>query len=177
MGYPDPGIPVEQQVSDGVTGIYVSQKANGEWQPPRRVWLQSPGTQALDGAAFIQADTMWFASARTGYTGMHWFTAKYINGEWADWKEAGFDPGYEVGELHITADREELYFHSSRAGGKGGYDIWVCRNENGEWLPPQNVEAVNSPETDGWPFITQDGANSGSPGSIREHRPFSARIG
>jgi hypothetical protein len=174
---PDPGIPAEEQVGDGVTGIYVSHKVNGEWQEPQRVWLQGPGELALDGAAFVQGNTMWFASARTGYTGMHWFKAHFVDGEWADWENADFPPDYQVGELHISADGQELYFHSARPGGKGGYDIWVCRNENGTWLPPQNVEIVNSPETDGWPFLTQDGSElwftrtyQGSPAIFRSKR-------
>ena len=59
--------------------------------------------------------------------------------------------------MYITADSAELYFHSSRTGGKGQFDIWVSRNVNGEWQPPENVEAVNTQETEGWPFISQDG--------------------
>ncbi|MBE0480535.1 MAG: PD40 domain-containing protein [Dehalococcoidia bacterium] len=154
---PDPNIPVQEQLFDGVTGLYVSHKVDRVWQEPQRIWLQYPGELALDGCLFVQEDRMWFASARTGYSGMPWFTASFVNGEWTDWKEAGFNPEYEVGELHISADGRELYFHSARPGGKGKYDIWVSKKENGEWLPPQNVEAVNSPETDGWPFLTEDG--------------------
>jgi len=154
---PDPDIPAGEQLFDGVTGLYVSHKVNGGWQEPQRIWLQYPGELALDGCLFVQDNTMWFASARTGYAGMHWFTANLVSGEWTDWKDAGFNPDYEVGELHISADGQELYFHSARPGGKGGYDIWVSRKENGEWLPPENVETVNSHETDGRPFLTQDG--------------------
>jgi hypothetical protein len=174
---PDPNVPVEAQITDGVTGIYVSSKVDGAWQEPRRIWLQDPGKLALDGAEFVLGDTMWFASARTGYTGMHWFTATYLNGQWTNWKDAGFNPDYKVGELHITADGNELYFHSDRPGGNGQYDIWVSRKENGVWLPPQNVEAVNTPETDGWPFVTPDGGElwftrvfQGSPAIFRSKR-------
>jgi hypothetical protein len=154
---PDPDIPAQQQLFDGVTGLYVSHKVEGAWQEPQRIWLQRPGELALDGCLFVQGNSMWFASARTGYTGLHWFTASFVSREWTDWKGAGFNPDYQVGELHISADGQELYFHSDRAGGKGGYDIWVSKNEDGQWLPPENVEAVNSPETDGWPFLTQNG--------------------
>lgn len=154
---PDPNITAQEQLLDEVTGLYVSQQVNGEWQEPKRIWLQEPGELALDGCLFILEKTMWFASARSGYTGMNWFTASLVHGEWTDWKDAGFKPEYDVGELHISADGQELYFHSARPGGKGEYDIWVCHNENGEWLPPKNIEAVNSPETDGWPFLTQNG--------------------
>ena len=70
---------------------------------------------------------------------------------------ADFEPSYEVGELHITADGQELYFHSARPSGKGQYDIWVSKNLGGTWQEPINVAIVNSPHTDGWPFVSQDG--------------------
>ena len=155
---PDPKIPVEQQVADGVTGIYVSHKTNDSWSIPERVWLQDSGKLALDGCEFVLGNKMWFCSAREGYTGLHWFTAEFKNGKWQSWKLADFKPEYEVGELHITADGKELYFHSSRPGGQGEYDIWVSKNVNGEWQEPVNLAIVNSAYSDGWPFVTQDGS-------------------
>jgi hypothetical protein len=154
---PDVSVPVEEQVLDGVTGIYVSEQQNGSWGTPKRVLLQEPGKLALDGAECIQGSTMWFVSAREGFTGLHWFTAELLDEEWTDWENADFDPSYEVGELHITADMSTLYFHSSRHGGKGGLDIWVSQKVNNEWLEPENVVIVNSAGNEGWPFVTQDG--------------------
>ena len=122
------------------------------------MWLQDPGKLSLDGCEFVLGNKMWFCSAREGYTGLHWFTAEFKNGKWEDWTLADFNPEYEVGELHITADGKELYFHSARPGGKGEYDIWVSTNINGEWQMPVNVETVNSPYSDGWPFVSQDGS-------------------
>jgi hypothetical protein len=120
---------------------------------------------------------MWFCTARTGYTGLHWFKAHCQDGKWEKWEIADFRPEYEVGELHITADGQELYFHSARAGGKGQYDIWISRNVDGEWQTPENVKVVNSPETDGWPSLTQDGKELwltrtylGSPAIFRSKR-------
>ena len=154
---PDPGAPLQEQIDDGVTGIYIAKKVDGTWQKPERVVLQDPDKQSLDGCEFVQVNKMWFCTARTGYTGLHWFTAEYTGEKWTNWENADFKPDYEVGELHITADGKELYFHSGRAGGKGQYDIWVLKNENDKWLPPRNIEIVNSPEIDGWPSLTQDG--------------------
>lgn len=153
---PDVSVPVEQQVLDGVTGIYVSKKSNGSWGNPVRVLLQDSGKLALDGAECIQGSTMWFASAREGYTGLHWFTAELNDGVWGSWQNADFDPAYAVGELHITADGSELYFHSSREGGKGGLDIWVSQKVGGEWQEPKNIAMVNSAGDEGWPFVTQE---------------------
>ncbi len=154
---PNVSTPVEKQVLDGVTGIYVFQKVNGEWSPAERVMLQDPGKLSLDGCEFVLEDKMWFCAAREGYTGLHWFTAEFIDGRWGNWQLSDFEPEYEVGELHITADGRELYFHSARPGGQGGYDIWVSENVAGEWGEPVNLAIVNSPNTDGWPFVSSDG--------------------
>ena len=154
---PDPNIPAEKQVADGVTGIYVFHKSNDTWSAAR-VILQDPGKLSLDGCEFVLGNQMWFCSAREGYTGIHWFTADFKNGKWQNWKNADFKTEYEVGELHITADGKELYFHSPRAGGLGGLDIWVSQNINGEWQEPVNLQIVNSTYSDGWPFVTQDGS-------------------
>jgi hypothetical protein len=154
---PNPQVPVEQQVTDGVTGIYVFHRSGEGWSAPERVWLQDPGKLALDGCEFVLGNKMWFCSAREGYTGLHWFTADFIDGKWGNWTLADFKPEYEVGELHITADGQELYFHSSRLGGLGDYDIWVSPNLGGEWGEPINLTVVNSTYSDGWPFVSQDG--------------------
>ena len=156
---PNVTIPAEEQILDGVTGIYVSTKQNGEWTTAERVILQYPGMLALDGAEFVQGDVMWFASAREGYTGVNLFTAEFQDGKWTNWQYVGdkLMNDYQVGEMHITANGTELYFHSPRTGGKGQYDIWVSQNVSGTWQPPENVAAVNTAETEGWPFINQDG--------------------
>jgi len=154
---PDVKIPAEKQLLDGVTGIYVSQKVDGQWSTPARILLQEPGRLALDGCEFIQGNVMVFCSAREGYEGIHWFTAQYRDGLWQDWKIADFAPAYQVGELHFSADGNQLYFASGRPGGMGGLDIWVSTQANGNWQEPLNVAAVNTPDADGWPALSPDG--------------------
>ncbi len=176
---PDVRIPPEKQLIDQVTGIYVSKKIDGNWSKPERMVLQEPDKLALDGCLFVQGEKSWFCSAREGYTGINMFTAEFKDGKWQNWKYAGdkLNKEYQIGELHITVDDSELYFHSPRAGGKGQYDIWVTRNINGEWQVPENVETVNSEEADGWPYISQDGKElwftriyMGSPAIFRSKR-------
>ncbi len=154
---PDVNLPVEKQILDGVTGIYASTLVAGAWGQPERIILQDPGKLAGDGCGFILDQMMWFCSAREGYTGMHWFTAEYKDGNWQNWKIADFNPDYEVGELHITSDGTELYFASERPGGVGGLDIWVSKNINGKWGQPVNVGAVNTIDSEGWPAISPGG--------------------
>jgi hypothetical protein len=65
---------------------------------------------------------------------------------------------YGVGEVHLSANGQSLYFHSDRAGGEGSLDIWVSYRVNGTWQEPVNVEAINTAGNEGWPFLTQDGS-------------------
>jgi hypothetical protein len=156
---PDPNIPAQKQLLDGVTGIYVSHKQGSEWSTAERVVLQDENQLALDGCVFVKGDEMWFGSARPGNLGeLDIWTAYNEEGRWTAWQNAGrkLNVEYDIGEMHITANGTEMYFHSSAEGGKGGYDIWVTRKINGEWQAPENILAVNSPETDGWPFVSQD---------------------
>ena len=156
---PDVRVPVEKQIIDGVTGIYVSKKQNGEWGEPERIILQDKGKIAGDGCEFVLGNTMWFCSVREGYTGVNLFTAEFKNGRWQNWKYAGdlLNKEYQAGEMTITSDGKEMYFHSYRPGGQGGLDIWMSANEKGQWQLPENVEAVNTDQNEGWPFVTPDG--------------------
>lgn len=153
---PDVTVPAEKQLLDGVTGIYVSHQVNGQWGAPERILMQDPGKLALDGCEFVQGDVMLFCSTREGYTGIHWFMAHYRDGKWQDWKLADFNPSYQVGELHFTAEGSQFYFASDRPGGKGGLDIWVSTRVNGVWQEPVNVAAVNTQDSEGWPALSPD---------------------
>ncbi|MGA1821711.1 MAG: hypothetical protein ACMUIG_04220 [Thermoplasmatota archaeon] len=171
---PDVDVPPEKQILDDVTGIYVSENRGGEWGKPERVWLQDPGKLALDGAAYVGLDIIWFASAREGYTGVNLFTAELVDGEWKNWRYVGDDlmVDRQVGEMHIHGD--DLYYHSDRSGGSGGFDIWMISREDGGWSDPVNIEAVNTEAMDGYPFISEDGSElwftrtyMGTPGIFR----------
>jgi len=136
---PDPSVPPEKQLLDGVTGIYVARREGSAWGQVARVILQTPGKLALDGCPTVAGDTLWFCSAREGYTGVNTFAARLVDGRWGDPQYAGDLLGreYGAGELHVVGD--EMYYHSPRAGRVGQFDIWVTRLVGGAWQPPENV--------------------------------------
>jgi hypothetical protein len=154
---PDVRIPPEKQLLDEVTGVWVSRKIGNTWTEAERVWLQDPGKLALDGAVAIQGEEMWFASAREGYTGVNMFTAKWINGKWSNWTYCGdrLMKEIKIGEVHIHGN--DLYFHSDREDGQGNYDVWMTTRNGNNWSDPVNISTVNTPDMDGFPFVSSDG--------------------
>jgi len=153
---PDVRVPVQEQILDNVTGIYVSYRQNSTWSSPERVVLQEPGKLSLDGCLCMKENVLWFCSVREGYDGVHWFNATYKNNEWTEWKNADFAVEYEVGELHFIGD--DMYFHSSRNGSVGQLDIWVSHYRDGAWQKPENVGIVNTLDNEGYPYVTPDGS-------------------
>ncbi|NMB62689.1 MAG: hypothetical protein GYA18_10180 [Chloroflexi bacterium] len=150
---PNNRMDVIEQAQDQVTGIYQFEKQDDGWSGAERIWLADPDEPQLDGCGFFQGNTVWICAVRQGLEGMHWMTSTFENGQWSKAALADFDPTYEVGELHISNDGNELYFHSDRAGGKGGLDIWVSHKVDGVWQEPENLEKVNSEYDEGWPAL------------------------
>ena len=152
---------VTEQAKDPMTGIYWSKKANdGKWQEPQRLFLQYFDRVGFDGAETVRGNTLWFASIReNNFRDIDMWTAELIAGRWTNWTNAGelLNKVYQIGELHVTADGNEIYFDSKKDGGKGGKDIWVTQKVDGQWQTPQNVEIVNTSGDEGWPFISEDG--------------------
>ena len=167
----------EKQLFDDVSGVWVSKYESGQWSEAERVWLQDAGKLALDGAVCVQEDEMWFASAREGFTGVNMFTAQKVNGIWQNWRYSGdrLMKEIQIGEVHLYGD--ELYFHSSRTGGAGNFDIWVTTRNNSSWSDPVNIQEVNTDGMDGYAYISSDGTELwftrtylGTPGIFRSYR-------
>lgn len=154
---PDVRVPVELQVIDGVTGIYLSRKTPSGWSEPERIILNDD--LSMDGCLFVQGNEAWFCSVRAGNSReIDIWTAELVDGNWANWKNAGeqLNLGYWVGEMHITSDGNQLYYHSEKEDSLGCYDIYVLDKVDGVWQPPEPVSAVNTEECEGWPFINEE---------------------
>ncbi|RMH28044.1 MAG: hypothetical protein D6693_04255, partial [Planctomycetota bacterium] len=77
------------------------------------------------------------------------YTARRTTDGWTEPAPLGAinDPGADDLGPEPSPDGGSLYFYSDRAGGLGGYDLWVARrSSDGSWLAPVNLgPAVNSP--------------------------------
>ncbi|MDA9564170.1 DUF2225 domain-containing protein [Flavobacteriales bacterium] len=66
---------------------------------------------------------------------------------------------YNFGYPSMSNDDKYLFFSSNMPGGKGHNDIWYVKYDSKAkvWGDPVNVEGVNTPEDDVFPFIADDG--------------------
>jgi hypothetical protein len=172
---PDVSIPVERQLLDGVTGIWVTQRGGETWSEPQRVWLEGRSETTLDGCEFVLGNLMYFCTARAGYTGVQWFRADFKDGLWQDWRFAGGElkqSEYQVGELHLSADGQEMFFGSTRPGGYGATDLWVSRMTPDGWGEPVNLgPQVNTAGDESRPYLSPDGQELWYTGASRKGLP------
>jgi hypothetical protein len=158
---PDVEVPAGEQVSDGVSGIWVSTLAGGSWSEPTRVVLSS--VPSLEGAPTLAGDDLWFASARGGNYGEIdvWIAERTGSAEWGNWHNAGsrLNQDLDIGEWHLASGGDTLYFGWADAAGYGDLDIWAVARNGGDWGTPWNLgPAVNSAGHESRPFLTTDGS-------------------
>lgn len=156
---PDPQVPAEQQLLDGVTGIYLAQQGDSAWAEPHRLILEDPGQPALDGCGFLQGELLWFCSARSGnFRGVDLWIADFRDGLAQNWRNAGERLNREIqaGEMHLSADRDTLYFHAPSADGDD-LDLYLTRWLDGNWSDAEPLTALNTDANEGWPFVSEDG--------------------
>lgn len=173
---PNASIPVQEQLLDGVTGLWVSEWVDGEWAEATKVKLIDYGL-SLDGCPYVSLEELWFCSARVGnYRDVDFWIGTLEDEGVVDIRNAGEELNTEiaVGELHFTPDGNTLYYHSDATGGHGGMDVWAVDREDDGWGEPYNIDSVNSPDNEGYPYISPDGNEMwinkwymGSPGTFR----------
>lgn len=122
-------------------------------------------TSALDNAPTLSPDelTMIIHSNRAGGLGQRdlWMSTRSsrldafstpVNMQTVNSSANEFGPS-------LSFDQLELYFGSSRPGGRGGYDIWKARRSSiaDDFDAPTHLANVNSSSTDYLPVISSDG--------------------
>jgi hypothetical protein len=156
---PDVGVPAEKQIIDGVSGIWYANRTDAGWSEPERLVLNDD--LSLDGCLFVRDDVMWFCSGRVGnYGEIDFYVAEREDGRWTNWRNAGpqLNQEYAIGEMHLSADSQTLYFAWNHSGGQGGVDLWKSARDGDGWGEPVNLgPVVNSERDENQPFISPDG--------------------
>lgn len=96
---------------------------------------------------------------KNGNVNLKIFEAKYVNGEWSSAEEWRYnDNTYSTGHPTLTKDGETMYFVSTRPGGFGGSDIYVCYKSGSGWSEPVNLGAnINTAGNEMFPFMSDEG--------------------
>ena len=172
---PDINAPAEQQLMDGVSGIWLARRSGEIWLEPERLPLANPGEVALNGCPTLTGETLYFCSARVGILrDVDMYQARWSAGEASGWQSLGelLNVEYQVGELHISADGSLMVFASRWAGGLGGYDLWVSAWDGQGWGEPANLGApVNSAGDENRPYLSPDGQELWFDSSSRQGLP------
>lgn len=150
-------------IINGQEDFYFSEKVNNEWQAGKSI--ENINTGENEGAQNISADgklLVFTACGRqdgVGSCDIYYATAR--NGKWTKPRNIGPPLNSKDWESQpsLSADGNELYFASKRAGTLGGSDLWVSRRQpDGNWGKPQNLgNQINTAEDDQAPFLHADG--------------------
>jgi hypothetical protein len=156
---PAVSVPAQQQLTDGVTGIWWSLPEGDGWTEPQRAVLNDD--LALDGCPFYQDGTLWFCSVRAGtLREIDFYTARFTGAGWADWQNAGAQLNLDlgVGELHIRADGNWMVFHQVDPE-TGNMDLFSSERTAEGWSEPVSLGApINTEQIEGWPYLSPDGS-------------------
>lgn len=160
-----------------LTNIYYTVMKNGKWQPPTPVI--EINTDFHDRMPSISQDGhyLFFSSDRPGGFGRDdiWISEyDFAAKRWGKPVNAGRTINTPASEVTpaIHSDNITLYFSSDRAGGVGGYDIYVTQMVQGlpqmamgggdnesMWKKPQNLgKPYNSTFDDEYPTVIRNGS-------------------
>jgi WD40-like Beta Propeller Repeat len=146
----------------GRLGVIVfSEYKKGKWTQPN---IASFSGQAVDYDPFFSTDgsKIFYCSnrdangkAKTDFD--IWYVEKTANG-WSAPINAGANINTTSNEFYPSvASDGTLYFSSNRAGGKGQYDVYRARWENGGFAAPENLgDNVNTPTGELDNYISPD---------------------
>jgi len=157
---PDYYIPPEEQLLDGITGIWWCQKSADEWSEPVRMILNDD--ISLDGPFCLAGDVLWFGSFReeTYMSDGDIFTATFNGVSWSNWQNAGqqLNYDYDIGENWVTENGLEMYFHRPETyGGYGGDDLWRSEKSPDGWTEPVNLgDGINTNLNESRPCLSSD---------------------
>lgn len=161
-----------------ISAICVSYRANGKWSEPV---VASFSGRYMDSDPFVTKDgrELYYMSNRPlkeggpvqDYTDI-WKVVMTKNG-WSEPIRMDNNVNSTMDEYYPTmADNGDLYFGSTRPGGKGGSDIYCCKYKDGKYLPAENLgNAINTAFNDYEAFIAPDESyiiyNSSRPNGLK----------
>lgn len=159
---------ITSQRADGIGNwdIWYSERSGRNWGTPKNLGMPI-NSRTSEGYPSVSPDGQWLYFVRCA--GMlknrcvdcEMYRAKHRNGPY--WNEperlpSPLNSGHETAP-RLMPDNRTLVFASARPGGKGNLDLYWTRQENGEWMQPILMEAINTDGNDEMVSIPAPGSS------------------
>ncbi len=138
--------------------IWMSKTLNGVFQKTKNAGPAVNGNFD-DQAVGLSADGKWMTVYvdNIDVAGDLYFSANNRSFAKSERMEDNINNGFETAGS-LSPDGNIFFFASKRDGTKGETDIWMVRKlPNGKWSMATNIEALNTPYREDFPFMSPDG--------------------
>ncbi len=166
---------------------WLSEWSTDGWRPARPV--DELNTTNLEGAASLSADGQFLVFSSEDRPNLRgeggfdiWYTTTKGAGRYGAVQRFGQGINSSAWDAQpcLSADGNELFFASSRPGGKGGKDLWVSKKNGDKFGVPVPLADLNTPFNEQVPFLHPDGqtlyfTSDGWPGMGNQDIFFSRR--
>jgi hypothetical protein len=101
-------------------------------------------------------EKMFFFSANMpgGFGGMDIYVCLNVDNKWTDPVNLGDKINTPFDEISPYFSQEgDLYFSSNKLEGMGGYDLYVSKQQDGDWQKPKNLKSPVNSHADEWGFF------------------------
>lgn len=139
--------------------IFMANKSGGAWGRAKNMGT-IVNTPTNESSLALSADGKTLFIYRDEGLGDIYFSEKADDGTWSapEALPGVINSSYREASISITKDEDVLYFSSTRPGGLGGSDIYMCtKDSKGEWSRVKNLgPGINTEFDEDGPFIFYD---------------------
>ncbi|MFN5325101.1 MAG: OmpA family protein [Bacteroidota bacterium] len=131
---------------NGNGDIWESKLSGSKWSKAKKLPAPINSPEHESTACYSpDGNTVYFISQRKGGVGGRdiWSCKRKADGTWGDAINLGsvLNTSSDEEGVFIHPDGVTMYFSSKAHGSRGGYDLFVTKNENGKWSVPQNMSS------------------------------------
>jgi len=139
--------------------IFTANKSGGAWGRAKNIGTVV-NTPTNESSLALSANGKTLFIYRDEGLGDIYFSEKAEDGSWSapEALPGVINSSYREASISITKDEDILYFSSTRPGGLGGSDIYMCtKDSRGEWSRVKNLgPGINTELDEDGPFIDYD---------------------
>lgn len=140
--------------------IYISKREGVTWSKAKNIG-QNVNTLYHDSNLFLSSDGKTLYIYSDEGNGDIVYSTEGENEEWTKPKplEGRINSeGFAEQSIWVSDDGEFMMFASNRPGGYGGFDIYGCYKEDGQWKRPFNMgPEINTKQDEDGPYMAKDG--------------------